>query len=113
METTSQVVKELTDNQIKDIAKSISKRWEFENHHTHYNCIDTKTGKHSNNGGDKNFASYFFNNSVQRHWLECIGEKPSYFDWQLHGVNETNQRQSYQFELQRRIVEILCGFKNK
>lgn len=102
--------KQISNGQVKQIAAEISKRWKFENHGTYYNCIDTKTGQRSNDGGDKNFAHYYFSNAVERAYLKLIGEDYSYFDYQKHGVAKTEDRKSYTMCIACEIERLLCGF---
>lgn len=103
----------ITVAQVKEIAKEISTRWTFVNHGSYYNCIDTKTGERSNDGGDGNFASYNFICRVETLYLKMIGKDYSYFDWQSQGVDETNERKNYIFSIRDKVVELLCGFKYK
>ena len=63
---------QITNGQVKQMASEISKRWKFENHGSYYNCIDTKTGQRSNDGGAKNFAHYNFTNAIECAYLMCI-----------------------------------------
>lgn len=102
--------KQITNAQVKQIAVEISKRWKFKNFGSYYNCIDTKTGQESNRGGDKNFAHYYFTNAVEFAYLKLIGEDYTYFDWQRHGVQETNDRKHYASCIAWKIEELLCGF---
>lgn len=104
---------QITKGQVKQIAAEISKRWKFENHGTYYNCIDTKTGQRSNDGGDKNFAHYYFSNAVECAYLKLISEDYSYFDWQKHGVAETEDRKSYAMCIACEIEKLLCGFTSE
>jgi hypothetical protein len=104
-------MKTITNSQLKEFAKEISKRWKFINYHCYYNCIDTKTGEESNRGGDKNFAYYNFRNAVQSMYLKSIGEDYSYFDWQKYGVAHQNKVESYCFKINAGIIELLCGFE--
>lgn len=104
------IMKTITNRQVKEIAKEVSKRWRFVNHDSYYNCIDTKTGQQSNQGGDYNFASYHFMNKVEAMYLNFINENALYFDWQTNGVKETNERKSYVFRIENKVVELLCGF---
>jgi hypothetical protein len=103
----------ITNSQIQQIANEISKRWKFENFGSYYNCIDTKTGQESNQGGAGNFASYHFNNAVESLYLNLIGEDNLYFDWQKHGVKETNDRKDYVKCIAYEIEHILCEYTNK
>ena len=100
-------MKTLTSTQVQEIASQIAQRWEFIDYGSYYNCIDTKTGQRSNNGGDYNFSHYNFHNMVEVLFLSSVGEKYNYFDWQLNGVSESNERKGYIFNLCREIVDIL------
>lgn len=104
-------VKQITIGQVKQIALEVSKRWQFVNHKIYYNCIDTKTGQESNHGGRNNFASYHFLNFVESMYLQFINENNLYFDWQRHGVKETQDRKSYVFKIKNKVVNLLCGFE--
>lgn len=104
---------QITNGQVKQMASEISKRWKFENHGSYYNCIDTKTGQRSNDGGAKNFAHYNFTNAVECAYLKLIGENYTYLDWQKHGVTETNDRRSYIMCISCQIEKLLCGFTHE
>lgn len=106
--------KQITIGQVKKIASEVSKRWKFVNHNSYYNCIDTKTGQKSNDGGDYNFASYYFDYKVECLYLEMIGENYNYLkDWQTYGVKETQERQRYMYKIQMEVIKLLCGFEVK
>ena len=104
-------MKTITVGQVKQIASEISKRWQFVNHSSYYNCIDTKTGQCSNQGGKYNFASYHFLNRVESMYLQLIGETALYFDWQSCGVENVNNRKNYVCRIKDEVVKLLCGFQ--
>lgn len=100
----------ITPEQIEQISNTIGKRWTLENFGNYYNIIDTKTGQHSNNGGDYNFASYHMKNAIETAYLNLIGKNSLYLDWQTSGVDETNKRKSYISCIVWKVEELLCGF---
>ena len=101
-------MKRITIGQVKVIAKEISKRWQFVNHGSYYNCIDKKTGQESNHGGDYNFASYWFKNKVEDMYLHMIAEDTRY----TRSCTEKDKRQRwlYLYKIQKEVVRLLCGF---
>ena len=103
----------ITVGQVKQITLDVSKRWEFKNHNSYYNCIDNKTGQQSNDGGNYNFAHYHFQNFVEYKYLQMINKNSLYLDWQTVGVDNSNSRKTYIKEIQYKVVELLCGFKQK
>ena len=112
METQVQKIKTLTEAQISAIAVNVSDRWQFTNYGSYYNITDTKTGQRSNDGGDRNFASYNLHNSITSLYLKAIGETYSYLDWQVNGVAFTNEIQAYLFRINLSVVKILCGYEH-
>jgi hypothetical protein len=102
---------QITIKQVKQIALSVSAKYEFVNHGTHYNIIDKKTRQSSNEGGRKNLVYGHFCNLVEYEYLNMIGENGLYFDWQKFGVEISNERKSYVYKIQYKIVELMCGYK--
>jgi hypothetical protein len=107
------MVHQITLGQVKQIALEVSKRWKFVNHGSYYNCVDTKTKQSSNQGGNYNFASYNFWCKVELMYLAFIGENSLYFDWQLNGVDVSNNRKIYVYKITEEVVKMLCGFEIK
>lgn len=105
------MVKQISNGQVKQIALEISKRWNLVNRGVYYNVIDTKTGKSSIEGGDKNFASYSMYCKIEMMYLKMIGENALYFDWQSNGVEVSNNRKNYVFKIKDEVVRLLCGFQ--
>ena len=104
-------VQQITDEQVNQIALEIGTRWNLINRGSYYNVIDTKTGQSSIAGGDKNFASYNMLCKIEMMYLQMIGENALYFDWQSNGVEASNTRKNYVFNITDEVVKILCGFQ--
>lgn len=107
------MVKQITNGQVKQIALEISKRWKLQNRGTYYNVIDTKTGKSSIEGGDKNFSSYHMYCKIESMYLHLIDENALYFDWVTSGVECSLDRKNYAFKIKYKVVELICGFQTK
>lgn len=105
------MVKQISIGQVKQIAFEVSKRWNLINRNSYYNVIDTKTGKSSIEGGDKNFSSYHMYCKIEFMYLQMIGENALYFDWQSNGVEVSNNRKNYVFKIKDEVVSLLCGFQ--
>jgi hypothetical protein len=105
--------KQITIGQVKQIAQLVAKKFDFVNHGTHYNIIDKKTRQSSNQGGKRNFVYGDFANLVEFEYLNLISENGLYFDWFIHGVDISQNRKSYVYRIEYKIVELLCGFKQE
>jgi len=99
-------MKTITIGQVKEIAKTISKRWKFVNRGSYYNCIDTKTGQQSIQGGDYNFASYWFKNKVEDMYLAMIGEDTRYT--RSCSERDKRERRQYLYRIQNEVIRLLC-----
>jgi len=105
--------KQITIGQVKKIAQLISTKYEFVNRGCYYNIIDKKTRQCSIEGGRKNLVFGHFCNLVEFEYLNMIGENGLFFDWRIHGVDISNERKSYVYRIQYKVVELLCGFKTE
>lgn len=103
----------VTIGQVKQIAKLVSEKFEFVNHGSYYNIINKKTRQCSNQGGRNNLVYGHFCNLVEFEYLNMICENGLFFDWQIHGVDISNERKSYVYRIQYKVVELLCGFKTE
>jgi hypothetical protein len=102
---------QITLGQVKQIALEVSKSYELINRGTYFNCIDRKTRQSSLEGGRSNLVYAHLCGVVRSMYLSFIESDGNYFDWQLFGVQESNNRKEYLMKVEQKVVELLCGFK--
>jgi len=108
---TNTMTTQITLGQVKQIAAQVSEKFSLVNRGTYYNVIDIKTGKSSIEGGKGNLTSYFMDDLIQYLYLQMIGENGLYLDWQINGVDISNERKNYIIKIKIKIVELICGYK--